>query len=265
MANIIEIKDLCYSMENKKIFDNLSLNIKKGSFVTITGPTGCGKSLLARIIVGHVNSKSYIKIDNEFINPKNIKNIRSKIGYAFENVDSTFVCNTVKENILFILKSKGIEGNKKIDSLLKDIDITHLLARNPKFLSQGEKQLVSIFTIILLEPKIIVLDESLSIIDDYTKEKIFKVLKKLNSAGSTIINFTQDSECILYGNELVIINNKKVMLHEKIEEAFSDVKKFTDNEIALPFMVDLSIKLQYYQKINKIYTDYKKLVNELWQ
>ena len=73
MDNIIKIKDLSFSYQDKQIFKNLNLNIKKNSFNSIIGPNGCGKSTLIKILTGLINYEGYISIDDCYLNKENIK------------------------------------------------------------------------------------------------------------------------------------------------------------------------------------------------
>lgn len=268
MGNIVEIKNLNFSYKQKKVFENFSFNIKEGSFTTIIGPNGSGKSTLARIMFGLINAKSYVKIDNMFINPKNIKEIRREVGIAFENPDNHFVSDTVKEDMVLSLKNYNYSKekiNEKICAVSKILDIENLLDREPHNLSGGEKQLVALAIALAHEPKLLILDEALVMIDPVTRLKIYRILKSINKNGITIINITHDSEDMLMGTDVVVINNGNLVLQEKLKDAFNNVKLFTDNAIELPFVVDLSKKLQYYKIIDKIYFDNKKLVDAIWK
>lgn len=268
MANIVEIKDLSFSYENKILYDGFSLTLKAGTFTTIMGKSGNGKSTLAKIMAGVVSSKSYIKINNMFINSKNIKNIRKSVGFISENSNSLFVFDTVEENIYFSLKSYGYERSDVVSiikKLSKKLGIEYLLPLKSNSLSGGERQLIALLVALSHNPNLLIIDDGLTMVDIVKRENIFKFLRSLNKRGLTIINFTHDSEELLKGNEIVIIQDGRVALQSGLKQAFSNVKVFTDNNLALPFIVDLSIKLQYYHTIDKIYLDNEQLVNDIWK
>ena len=268
MYDVIETKDLTFNYKDKELFKNLSLSIKSGSFTTIMGNNQIGKTTLSKLFSGIIRTKSYLKIDKMFVNPKNIKEIRKRVVLVSENNDNIFVCNTVKEQIEFYLKTKGIKKEnieKKITDFIHNLGFDYILELPPSKLSGGENQLLAIFLAIASNPKILIIDDGLTMLDSDTKNKIFLLLKHLNKKGLTIINFTHDSEEILKGTDVILINNSDIVLNSKVKDAFNDVKIFTDNKIKLPFVVDLSIKLRYYKVIDKIYFDTKKLVNDLWE
>lgn len=268
MGNIIEIKDLSFSYDKKMLYDGFSLTLKIGTFVTIMGKSGSGKSTLAKIMAGVINSKSYIKINNMFVNAKNIKSIRKSVGFISENSNNLFVFDTIEENIYFALKSYGYERSDVesiIKKLSKKLDIEYLLPLQSNSLSGGERQLIALLVALSHHPNLLIIDDGLTMIDINRREKIFKFLKSLNKKGLTIINFTHDSEELLKGNEIIIIQDGKIALQSDLKHAFLNDKVFTDNKLTLPFIVDLSIKLQYYHTIDKIYLNSKQLVNDIWK
>lgn len=268
MTNIIEMKDLSFAYDKKEIISNLSLVIKKGTFTTIMSKSGSGKSTLAKIMAGLINSKSYIKINDMFVNAKNKKKIRRSVGFIPENSSNLFVFDSVSENIFFALKSYGykqsdVEGIVK--KISKKLNIEYLLPLTVNNLSGGERQLIALLIALSHNPNLLIIDDGLTMIDGVRKQKIFSLLNSLNEKGLTIINFTHDSEELLIGNEIIIIQDGKIALHSDLNNAFLNVKVFTDNKLSLPFIVDLSIKLQYYNTINKIYFNDRQLVNDIWK
>lgn len=268
MTNIIEIKNLTFSYDKKKIYSDLSLVIKQRSFTTIMSESGSGKSTLAKIMAGLINSKSYIKVNGMFINDKNIKNIRKSVGFISENPSNLFVFDSVEENIYFALKCYGYKKNDVegiVRKLSKKLDIEYLLPLKSNNLSGGEKQLVALLIALSHNPNMLIIDDGLTMVDSIRRQNIFKMFKRLNKKGLTIINFTHDSEELLIGDEIIIIQDGKVVLQSNLAQAFANVKVFTDNKLSLPFIVDLSIKLQYYQTIDKIYLNSKQLVSDIWK
>ena len=270
MGKIIVLKDVNFGyVENSNSkFENFSIEIEEGSFTTIVGPNGSGKSTLVKMILGLVEANGLIKVNNRFVNVKNIKTIRKQIGVVFDNPNSQFICDTVKEDIEFALANFGYKDaiiKKKIKVVTELLNIEDILDCTPEELSGGQKQLVALAIAIAHDPKIIILDEALAMFDNTLKTKIIKILKKINEKNVTIINVTHDCEDMLIGTHVIIINNYKLMLNETTKKAFEKLKIFKDNRINLPFTVDLSSKLKYYEAVDKIYYDYKRLVDDLWK
>lgn len=268
MDYIVEINDLSFKYNDYELFNNFSLNIKKGSITTIIGNGNIGRTTLSKILGGILIINSNIKIDGKLINQNNNREIRKKVAIVSENNDNIFVCNTVSEQIYFYLKTKGISKEKidnKITDFICNLGFEYILNLSPNKLSSGEKQILSLFLAISSNPKLLILDDGLSMINNITKQKIFIILKSLNKKGLTIINFTHDSEELLNGTDIILFNDGKIILNETVNKAFTNINVFVDNKIKLPFIVELSEKLKYYKVINKTYYDMKKLVNDIWQ
>lgn len=268
MTNIIEIKDLNFTYGDKKIYDNFSLSIEKGSFLTIVGATGSGKSVLVRILLGLLPFEGQIKVMEHNLNDNNVETIRKKINVLFENSDSQFIMDTVEQELIVSLDRFYLKDDEIFELILSistTLEITHLLKRNPHKLSAGEKQLVSLGCALVSQPDILLLDEALSMIDNCARNKVLKVLKNYNKKGMTIINITHNPEDILFGTDLMILKDGKSLIHNKVEKALKCEKEFISGNINMPFIADLCIKLNYYNVISKMELDKIKLVNTIWK
>lgn len=261
---MITIKNLNFSYKNKVIFDDLNLEIKNGEFVFIIGKSGSGKTTLVKIISGLIKENFDIKVDNAEINE-----IKKIMNVSFEGLNTIFITDTVREELELKLKNLNTpkeEINEQIKKIAKYLEIENILDCEPNSLSGGEKELVKIAAALLGKPKIIILDECTSMLDGITKEKVYKYLKKINRENkTTIICTTNDMDDILYGKRIVMLGNKNIVLDSKTNKAFENEKIFKENNLELPFMASLSIKLRYYNLLDEIILDINKMVNKLWK
>lgn len=259
MDNIIEIKNLTFSYKENQVFDDLNLEIKRGTFTTIVGPNNSGKSTLIKLLLGIIKTDSHIRINKK--DPKYID--LDKIGYIPNNISDSLLMDAVLDEIM--LNNKKID-NKELDKLLDEFNLNDKKLENPKKLSDGEQQLVYIISSLLKNPKIIICEKAFSNIDNLVKDKILKILKKLCSEkGITIINVTNDLEECLYGDYIVILANKKAIVNDKKEVVLNNEKIFKKNNLKLPFMAELSLKLNYYNLINNVQLDMNRMINQLWK
>lgn len=268
MDNIIELNNVSFSYDDKKIFENFNLTIKSGTFTSIIGPNGSGKSTLMKLIVGLYKADGEIKVDNTVISQETYKDVRSKIGIVFENPDNQFVAETVMDEIAFALENMNYEKKEikdRVREVGKLLDIESIMEKEPHSLSGGQKELVSLASALAIHPKILVLDEAMDMIDNNRREDVFRILTDLNKQGLTIINITHNSEELLYGDQIIVMNEGKIQDQGETKELLRKEKLFKNNGLELPFVVDLSYKLKYYGLVDDIVLDIDELVNLIWK
>ena len=124
-------------------------------------------------------------------------------------------------------------------------------------LTLDEKQTVALMSALIINPKILVLDEAFTYISKSCSKKILNILKKINI---TIISVTHDVEELLLSDNIIILKEGKIIINDKKEKVFES--DLLDN---YPFIIDLSNKLKYYELVDKISYSYKELVNEVWK
>lgn len=269
VKNIIEMENINFSYNKNQIFKNLNLTFEKGSFTTIIGNNGSGKSTLIRLLVGLLVCEGKITINGLELNHDNLKKIISKIGVVFENPDDQFVAETVLDDIVFSLENMKVD-KKEIDKRVKKIStfigIEDILDKEPHNLSGGQKQLVALASALITDPDILILDEALTMIEPDTRIKIYKILEQINKVNKiTIINVTHNMDEILYGDNLIVMDKGNIVLNGPKEFVFLEEKTFNKLGLKLPFIVELTTKLQYYGLIDHLIFDMEELVNEIWK
>ncbi len=268
--NSIEITNLNFSHNKKVIFTDFNLKIKKNKWTTIVGSNGSGKSTLIKLIVGLLKSESgHIKVENIILSEETKREIRGITSVVFSNPDTQFVADTVLEEISFALQNMNIEQNKinkKVNEIIELLELDKFKNLSPHQLSGGEKQLIALASALVIEPKVLILDEAFAMIDTITKEKILNKIKDISKLKKmTIINVTHDMEETLYSDYIVVIDKEKIILNGKNETVYKEEKTLKKLGLELPFIISLSSKLQSYELIDKNYTDTVKLVNKLWK
>ena len=266
MSNVVSIKNLNFSYSEKQIFNDLNVDIQSGDFITLLGANVSGKSTLIKILSGLLKFDGEIFIDNIKLEPKNYKEIRQKIGLVFSNIDNQIVSEKVFDNIAFALQNLGVKKSEIISSvtdITNKLDISYLLKENIFNLSKYEKILVVLASVLIYKPNLLILDEALSDLDNNDRIKILKMLKTID--GMTIINITQNTEDILYGEKIIVLDEGKIVEYDTNENVFKNDRIFSKLGLSLPFMVDLSIKLKYYNLIDKIIYDMDEMVDILWK
>jgi len=213
---LIEVKNLkkTYSSGVTEVnaVDDVSFTIESGEFVVLAGPSGSGKTTVLNLI-GAMDSISNGSVFIEDLNLEDLdKNEKSdfrrdKIGFIFQNFNLIPVL-TVFENLEFILelskKYSKIERNKKIETLLKKLDIWNLKDRRPAELSGGQQQRVAIARALVKDPILVLADEPTANLDSHTGESVLRLMKKLNVEDNITFIFSSHDNLIIERAKRVI-------------------------------------------------------------
>jgi NitT/TauT family transport system ATP-binding protein len=202
---ILEIRDLSKSFKGKLILDKVNLTVEETELVCMVGPSGCGKSTLLNIIMG------FDKQTNGTINSKNNEKVTSDKVMVFQDFDQLFPWLTVIENVCFAFNNK-IDKKEQIKISKRYLDLVGLKEYYdyyPKQLSGGMKQRASIARALVLEPKILCMDEPFASLDIQTRSNLQNLLLSINKDLKTTILFvTHDiDEAILLSKKIVILTN----------------------------------------------------------
>ncbi|MDD2666293.1 MAG: tungstate ABC transporter ATP-binding protein WtpC [Methanocellales archaeon] len=211
---MIEVRDLCKDWKEFSLKD-ITLDVKKGEYFVILGPTGAGKTLLLETIAGfHIPDKGDVWIEGRDVTL--IPPEKRKIGFIYQDY-SLFPHLTVEQNIAFGLKLKRTSKSNTNSARLKDImnwlKISHLAHRYPSTLSGGEQQKVAIARAIAIEPPILLLDEPLSALDPRTKDYLRDELKLVKKEfGITMVHVTHDqTEALVLADRIAVLMNGRLM------------------------------------------------------
>ena len=260
---VIEVHDLIFKYQDHLVFNKLNLNIKKGSFTTIIGNNGSGKSTLVKLLLGFEKSEGIYAFDKPV--EDNLWYIRRNIGVIFENPAEMFIENTLEKEMVLSLKHLSLDKDtlqKKILTVTKELDIENLLTMDPHFLNKEQQYLAAFAICLVTEPKIIIIDDALSTLSN---DRVIKLLKKINKKGTTIINLTTDAEEILYGDNIIFIKDHKNIFSGTKAKLLKNLDVFKEYKIEMPFIIDLSDKLMFYNLLDKRYTNMGTLVNSIWK
>ncbi len=217
---LVRLDSISKKFNDKFIIKNLSLDIYEGEFLTLLGPSGCGKTTILRMISGleHIDDVDVTEVDPT----------KREVNTIFQNF-ALFPHMTIWENISFGLKMKKIpkdEIEKRVRKVIKLVKLEGFEDRIPAQLSGGQQQRVAIARGIVMNPKVLLLDESLCSLDLKLKRKMQLELKRIQKKlGITFIYVTHDQdEALTMSDRIVIIDKGQIqqkdksnkMIHHKI-------------------------------------------------
>ena len=269
MDNIIEIKKLNYKVKSTTIFKDFSLSIKTGSFTCIAGNNTSGKTTLIKLINGTLPSNNTITIGYSYVNDKRYNDHAIEIGTVYGNNLDYFLFDDVYKEMTFPLENlnlKPTEIEKRILEISKFFNVNKILDKKIYDLTNREKQELLIVLALLHKPKILLLDNALSMMDKASKEHMLTRLREYQiKENLTIVLTTTNLEDTLESDYLYIINKGKIAIEGRTLEVLKEDTIINRLGLELPFMVDLSLKLEFYDLLTNIETDMDRMVNTLWK
>lgn len=223
----LSLKNISKKYKDKEILKNITFDIKEGELVCILGPSGCGKTTLLNIIGGFVSDYSGdVLLSNENIN--NIPPEKREIATVFQSY-GLFTHKNVIDNVSYGLKLLKIDKNtreKKARDMLEKVGLAGYEKKKIKELSGGEQQRVAIARSMVLNPKLLLLDEPLSNLDVHLRDVMRKEIKRIQKQfGVTMIIVTHDQEdAFKLADRVVVINEGHIEQIGTPEELYKQPK-----------------------------------------
>ena len=267
---VINVNDVTVVNENNIRIRNISFSIEMGSFVSIIGKNGSGKSSLIKLMSGILNYNGYININGYYLDDVGIKDIRRITSVVFDNMDEEILENIVRDNLVMSLVNMGKSDtyiNKRLIEICSLFDFDRSILNKKMILLDNDlRQKVLIASAVISKPSILFLDDCLSLLSKKDKNNVLGILKKLClNEKMTILMTTNDMEDVLKTDEVIVMDNGEIVIQGRVKNVFKDVNKIKKYNIDLPFVASLSMKLIDKGIIDNIYLDEKKLVGALWK
>lgn len=245
MSEIIyDLKNIRYSYIGKfPALCGVDLNIRKGDRVAVIGANGSGKSTLLHMLDGIVFPDSGVinafgsrLNEDRFSDEDYVRNFRMKVGLVFQNPDIQLFCPTVKEEIMFGPLNFGFDHGaimNAFDSIIEVFGIGGLINRMPHQLSIGEKRKVSMASVLISGPDVLLLDEPTAGLDPKTSRGLIDLLNEYHKNGKTIVTATHDMHIIEEIADIVhVFSQDKVIIRSgPPSELLADKKFLHDNNL----------------------------------
>lgn len=226
---MLNVTDISFSYGTTKVINNISFRVKKGENIAIIGESGSGKSTLLKLLFGEfdLDKGSITWNKKQILGPKfNLIPGYGFMKYVSQDLD-LMPFTTVEENIgKFLSSTYPIKKRRRIKELIELFDLTPYTNIKVKFLSGGQKQLVSLARALAITPKIILLDEPFGHIDTFKKHRLrMRLFNYLKQNKITCILATHDKDDVLgYADSMLVLSQGKIEFSDKPEMLYFDPK-----------------------------------------
>ena len=217
MEVAVSVKHLCFSYENapEPAVQDVSFEMEFGSYTAIAGVNGSGKSTTARIIAGLLQpSGGTVKIASGL-----------KTGFVFQSPKDQLICGVIARDTAFGPQCQSIPASEIELRTIESLKATGMLdyaMHKSMFLSLGQTQKAALSGILAINPDILILDESVSMLDPKSREEIFTFLDMLHKKKRTILHITHDSDAISRAKDIIVMNGGKIIWKGTTGSFFAD-------------------------------------------
>lgn len=252
------------SLRYKNILNGITFTLKENSFNVLVGMNGSGKTTLVKAIAGLIDCEGYINMFDQVVTKDNLNSLIKDVGICLSN--PTLLEGTVIYNITYSLHNLGYNeeaAKRKTYEISKKLKIDHLLTKDISEISLSERKIVSFASSIIHQPKLIIIDNSFDGLDSNYRDRLIKYLKKLNK--STILFITNNENDLLLADNIIFLQDGKIEFFGELKEILKNEKIFIKNNIKIPFLIELSNKLNTYGLINDVILETEEMVNTIWK
>ena len=257
---VIKIENLTFSYERENILENLSLEIDKGEIISILGPNGAGKSTLAKLMCGFLRPDSgKIILAGKDSKDLSIKEIADKVGFILQNPNAMISKTMIFDEAAFGLRVRGVAEDvieKKVHDALEICGLYPFRNWPISALSYGQRRRVTIASILVLDPEVIIMDEPTAGQDFHHYTKMMEFIRKINKEYDlTILMISHDMHLIEeYTDRALVIGDKKILADTTPAELFSQSELIDRANLAETSLFKLGQRLKSIDALDFIET-----------
>ncbi len=245
---VLETKDLCYTYASGLPFahaalKNVSVAFEEGELTAIIGHTGSGKSTLVQHLNGLLKPASgQILLHGEDIweNPKEIRNVRFKVGMVFQYPEHQLFAETVEKDIAFGPQNMGLDEKEVAERVREAAALVGLsdtlLEKSPFDLSGGEKRRAAIAGVLAMRPEVLVLDEPTAGLDPQGREQLLDVIDNYRKVHRTTVLFVSHSmeDVARIADKVLVMQTSEVAMYDTVDAVFSRAAELEQMGLAVP-------------------------------
>jgi cobalt/nickel transport system ATP-binding protein len=245
---LLKAEELCYTYEGESVpaLDHMSLTIERGKKIACMGSNGSGKSTFFLCCNGiHKPSSGtlyYQGVPFDY-SKRGLLNLRKNVGIVFQDPDNQLFSASVMQEISFGVLNLGFskeEARQKVDKIMDKLGITPFARKPVHALSGGQKKLVAIADILVMEPELMILDEPASALDPLHTQMVRDIIDEITGQGITVMMATHDvNYAYAWADEILLFHKGSILKQGTPEEVFSDEALMKMTSLQPPMVLSL--------------------------
>ena len=229
--------------------EDVSFHLPKGEFAAILGPNGAGKTTTVRLVDGLLKpTAGRVMIDGKDLQESSVSDRARKVGFLFQNPDRQICNNTVREEILFGLRTvRGDLSEEAIQARTAEMlaDFSFTGEEEPYALSRGQRQRVALASVLAVEPEVLILDEPTTGLDYRECCHIMDRIRRMNEEKQvTVLMVCHDMEVVLdYARQALVMAAGRLLAQGSVRDIFRDRALMDRASVLPPQMIGLGLRL----------------------
>lgn len=225
MTELLQVKDLCFSYDEKPVLKQINITVRKGEKIAVMGSNGAGKSTFFLNLNGVLQPDSGdILLEGKKLKKKDFKELHRRVGFVFQDADSQIIASNVKAEISFGPMNLGLsreEVKNRVAAAIEYMELSRFEDRAPQYLSGGEKKRVSIADILAMETDVLIFDEPMAALDPVNAQNVEAILKRLHEDGKTLLIATHDVDfAYRYADRILVFSDGRIIADGTPQEVF---------------------------------------------
>ncbi|MFT4235767.1 MAG: energy-coupling factor transporter ATPase [Microbacterium sp.] len=238
-APAIRVHDLTVTKKRRTILRDVTLEVPEGSFAAIVGRNGAGKTTLAQAIAGVVPPpRGAVRVGDLDVGRASARQLAQAIGFVFQNPEHQFIAHTVFDELahgLRLMRVPEAQVRARVDDMLVRFGLAEHRDLHPFQLSGGQKRRLSVGTVLIAEPRVLVLDEPTYGQDRARADELLSWLKRLHDEGTTILVVTHDLSLVeRYATHVAVVDGGAVTAFGQASRVFDDDELMARSGLRLP-------------------------------
>lgn len=232
-----------------RALSDVSLEVRRGEWLTVIGHNGSGKSTLAKLLNGLVvPGRGSVTVDGlSTADDEQRKRIRQIVGMVFQDPDNQIVATVVEEDVAFGPENLGLpraEIKQRVADAMRRLEIEDLRDRAPHQLSGGQKMRVAIAGVLAMHPAVLVLDESTAMLDPSGRSEVLQAAEALHRDGVTVVAITHFMSEVTLADRVIVLAEGRVALEAAPRPLFAQPERLRELELDVPQVTEIAARLR---------------------